>query len=496
MGIFDRFRAAKPVRKTSALESMLSRDGKALEKEARTPVYSGVSTDMAYRQSILPPVDQHYLEQLADRYSHLRTVITRIASQSVAKGWEYHAVGDAGDKEERKMLEKLLRDPTGGNADITATEFFKAMIRQVEVFDDCWVSIVYDRIQGTDGKIVKELWVEDAKQMRFHVDEYGKFKNDEYFDIITRQPLEKGALGEGGFEAEPMAYYYDMGQDEDKIPFARDEIIHFNKYSANARLYGQSPIIGLSKKIETALAIENFQNKIYKLERPPKGFLDIPGHDEESLNRLGEYIAEETRRNPNFVPIISSRGEGTGSGQAKFVPVMPNMDELMMLPYMDRINNDINASYGVMPLVVGQMQGVGGLNSEGEQITIFDRTIRETQQCLEMGFIKPLMKLMEVDTWKIRFNDINERDETKYLNNMNLKAQILTQMQNVGVEMDLDDEGNLVLPQQPEVVRQDFRNSTQESLEAEELKEPQDTWNQQLESYEESLYKNLSNLKK
>ena len=103
---------------------------------------------------------------------------------------------------------------------------------------------------------------------------------------------------------------------------------------------------------------------------------------------------------------------------------------------------------------------------------------------------------MEVDTWKIRFNDINERDETKYLNNMNLKAQILTQMQNVGVEMDLDSDGNLQLPQAPEVVRQDFRNSTQESLEAEELKEPQDTWNQQLESYEESLYKNLSNLKK
>ena len=175
---------------------------------------------------------------------------------------------------------------------------------------------------------------------------------------------------------------------------------------------------------------------------------------------------------------------------------MPNFDELMMLPYMDRINNDINASYGVMPLVVGDMSGVGGLNSEGEQITIFDRTIRETQQCVEMGFLKPLLKLMEVDTWKIRFNDINEKDETKYLNNMNLKAQILTQMQNVGVEMDLDSESNLKLPQQAEVVRQDFLSSSQESLEAEEQKEHLDIWNQQLESSEESLYKNLNNLKK
>ena len=450
MAWYDRLLGRKPVRKRSALEELIERNTANIVKDARTPAYGTSGSNRAFKADILPPVDQNYLEQLADRYSHLRTVITRIASQSVAKGWEYHAVGDAGDEEERKMLEKLLKDPTGGNADITASEFFKAMIRQVEVFDDCWISIVYDRIQGTDGKIVKELWVEDAKQMRFAVDDYGKFKNEEYFDVITRQPLEKGALGEGGFEAEPVAYFYDMGQDEDKIPFARDEIIHFNKYSANARLYGQSPIIGLSKKIETALAIENFQNKIYKLERPPKGFLDIPGHDEESLNRLGEYIAEETRRNPNFVPIISSRGEGS-SGQAKFVPVMPNMDELMALPYMERINNDINAAYGVMPIVTGSTAGVGGLNAEGEQISLFDRTVLETQQCLEMGFLRPLMKLMGIKTWKVKFADINTKNEQQALANMLQKANIITVLNKVGIEATLDKDGNLVLPDKPQV---------------------------------------------
>ena len=490
MGLFDRWRS-KPVRKATGIDAFLEDATAEVSKDARTPVYSGVSTDTAYRQSILPQVDQFYLEQLADRYSHLRTVITRIASQSVAKGWEYQAIGE-GDPEQRKQVETLLRDPTNGSADINGTEFFKAMIRQLEVFDDCWISLVYDRLASEDGsvsgKVVKELWVEDAKHMRFHVDEFGRFVEEEKFDPVTREFMEGTVNPETGVELEYMAYYYES--EDGKIPFARDEIIHFNKYSANARLYGQSPIIGLSKKIETALAIENFQNKIYRLERPPKGFLDVPGHDEESLNRLGEYIAEETRRNPNFVPILSSRD---GGNTAKFVPVMPNMDELMMLPYMDRINNDINASYGVMPLVVGQMQGVGGLNSEGEQITIFDRTIRETQQCLEMGFLKPLLKLMEIDTWKIRFNDINERDETKYLNNMNLKAQILTQMQNVGVEMDLDDEGNLVLPQQPEVVRQDFRNSSQGSQEAEEPKEQQDTWKRQPQSYAELLPESSEN---
>ncbi len=453
MAWYDRILGRKPVRKVSALEEMMVNDTRSLEKEARTPVYSAMGNNASFQDSILPPVDQGYLEQLADRYSHLRTVITRIASQSVAKGWEYHAIGDTGDKEERKILESLLRDPTRGDADISGMELFKAMIRQLEVFDDVWVSVVYDRIEGSEDKIVKQLWVEDAKRMRFHVDEFGRFKDDIYFDTITRKFVEdKNSKTEGDFPAAKMAYYYDQGSEQDDIPFARDEIIHFNKYSASARLYGQSPIIGLSKKIETALAIENFQNKIYKLERPPKGFLDIPGHDEESLNRLGEYIAEETRRNPNFVPIISSRGEGVSAGQAKFVPVMPNMDELMALPYMERINNDINASYGVMPIITGSTAGVGGLNAEGEQINIFDRTILETQNCIEMGFFKPLLKIMGIKTWKVKFGDINVKNEQQHLANMLQKANIITVLNKLGIKATLDKDGNLKLPDEPTVV--------------------------------------------
>jgi hypothetical protein len=453
-------------------------------KEARTPVYSGVSTDLAYKEAILPPVDQSYLELLADRYSHLRTVVTRIASQTVAKEWEYIEVGK-GDPEEKKLLHNILSNPTNGNADITGMEFFKAVIRQLEIFDDCWVSLVYDRVMDGNGeetgKVVKELWVEDAKHMRFYVDGFGKFLDDQMFDPLTREFMAGTHNKDTGTKLVPMAYFYDI--DGEQIPFARDEIIHFNKYSSTARLYGQSPIMGLAKKIETALAIESLQNKVYRLERPPKGFLDIPGHNEESLNRLGEYIAEETRRNPNFIPIISSQD---GSNTAKFVSIMPSFDELMMLPYMDRINADINASYGVMPLVVGDMSGVGGLNSEGEQITIFDRTIRETQRCVELGLIKPLLNLLGIRTWEVRFNDINERNETQYLNNMNLKAQIITQFQNSGIDVDLGEDGELVIPKSSEAVRQDFLKRSQESLEEEEPNEHHSTLTELYETLDQS----------
>jgi len=192
------------------------------------------------------------------------------------------------------------------------------------------------------------------------------------------------------------------------------------------------------------LAIENYQNKLFRLERPPKGFLDIPNLDETALNRLGEYIAEETRRNPNFVPIISS---GEGQSGAKFVTIMPNTSESGMIPYMDKINQDINASYGIMPLAVGDVSGVGGLNAEGEQLSMMDRTITETQRVLTEGFFRPLFDLLKITDWEVVFNDIDERNEQQHLANLQTKANVIAAFQSVGITVDLDEEGELILPE-------------------------------------------------
>ena len=71
---------------------------------------------------------------------------------------------------------------------------------------------------------------------------------------------------------------------------------------------------------------------------------------------------------------------------------------------------------------------------------------------------------MGTTTWTIRFNDINERNETQYPNNMDLKAQIITQFQNSGIDVDLGEDGELVLPKSAEAVRQDFLRRSQETL--------------------------------
>tara|TARA_R110002012_G_scaffold99691_1_gene237849 strand:- start:512 stop:1918 length:1407 start_codon:yes stop_codon:yes gene_type:complete len=444
MGFFDRFRS-KP--KTSRVQAYLDTNQNKLEKEARTPVYDMTpAMGSTGPMRISPIYDLYHIEDLATNYSHLQTVVNRIASQTIAKGYRLEQTVENPSEDQRAIAEQLIMNPSNGDSDITGEEFCKALIRQLEIFDDAWVSVVYDYVKDESGQVlgkqVSQLWVEDSKNMRFNTDNFGKFQDQDLFCPSCRKTASGTACSECGTKLELVAYTFESAEGD--IPFARDEIIHFNKYSSTARLYGQSPIIGLSKKIETALAIEAYQNKLFRLERPPKGFLDIPNLDETALNRLGEYIAEETRRNPNFVPIISS---GEGQSGAKFVTIMPNQAEGAMIPYMDKINQDINASYGVMPLAVGDVSGVGGLNAEGEQLSMMDRTIAETQAILVKGFFDPLLDLLKITDWEIVFNDIDERNEQLYLANLRAKADVIAAFQGVGITVDLDEEGELILPE-------------------------------------------------
>ena len=69
---------------------------------------------------------------------------------------------------------------------------------------------------------------------------------------------------------------------------------------------------------------------------------------------------------------------------------------------------------------------------------------------------------------------------------MNLKAQIITQFQNSGIDVDLGEDGELVLPKSAEAVRQDFLRRSQESLEEEGPNEHLSTLTELYETSEQS----------
>jgi hypothetical protein len=59
---------------------------------------------------------------------------------------------------------------------------------------------------------------------------------------------------------------------------------------------------------------------------------------------------------------------------------------------------------------------------------------------------------MGIKTWKVKFADINVKNEQQHLANMLQKANIITVLNKLGIKATLDKEGNLVLPDEPTVV--------------------------------------------
>ena len=423
-----------------------------LQKSARTPVYDeqGYSWQRDKKKLMEPKVDQRYLEYLALNYSHLASVIDRLASQTTREGWVLEPRVDNPSEDQKEFLKNLLNDPTSGEADITGIELLKAIVRDIEIFDDAWVSIVYDYLKdefgGIMGRKIKQLWVEDPKKMRFKTDRYGRFQMEEKFCPQCRNEGGGMACKNCGTQLVPIAYVHldTVGDKQKEIPFARDEIIHFNKHASAARLYGESPIVGLAKKIETGLAIENYQNKLFRLERAPKGILNIPGFDFEGLSEFTEYMQEQTAANPNYVPIVST--EGRRADEIQYIHMMSGNAENKMLAYIDRINQDINAAYGLMPLAVADFRDTAGLYSEREQITMIDRTLHDTQSTLELGFFEPLCRLCNITDWRVEMTVDGDRQENQRLRNLQIKGDVMAGFAEMGIQIGIDADERLIFP--------------------------------------------------
>ena len=59
---------------------------------------------------------------------------------------------------------------------------------------------------------------------------------------------------------------------------------------------------------------------------------------------------------------------------------------------------------------------------------------------------------MGIKTWKVKFADINVKNEQQALANMLQKANIITVLNKVGIKATMDKDGNLVLPEETAVV--------------------------------------------
>ena len=105
---------------------------------------------------------------------------------------------------------------------------------------------------------------------------------------------------------------------------------------------------------------------------------------------------------------------------------------------------------------------------------MMDKTIIETQQVIKHGFFDALCKLMNITDWEITFNPVDERNEQQYLQNLTQKLEIIRGFQELGIVIDMDDEGELILPE--DGIKEELSES-QQSQEVAEQSEPHSMFN-------------------
>ncbi len=169
-----------------------------------------------------------------------------------------------------------------------------------------------------------------------------------------------------------------VSRDKDGLLYyGKDEIYHVKRWSHNEG-YGVPPTYAIWGKVMTLMKMDRFMLDAYSLQRSPKALLILRGKIE-SVRRSWLQLMTEARGNPNMIYPLVIEGEDNQKRVMEYQPLDLKPEEMQWIDNITAFRTQVGLFYGVQPLF-SQGPGGGGLNNEGLQITVTNRTIRESQR--------------------------------------------------------------------------------------------------------------------
>lgn len=134
---------------------------------------------------------------------------------------------------------------------------------------------------------------------------------------------------------------------------------------------------------------------------------------------------------------------GTESNTAPEVQVVDMMTDEILGQSQDlrkEYKTDIRASYGLTDVQDSELEQTGGLNAEGLQLEVNDRSIASSHQDMQEGPLRKLMKVMGWDEWRIKFVDPKREEEE--LSTLD-KARAIQLLKQADVDFEIEDDGGI-----------------------------------------------------
>lgn len=287
------------------------------------------------------------------------------------------------------------------------------------IIDDGYMIFKY--IYGLDNngeiktKELKEILRNDPRNMGLVINSYDEpGKNDDGVELRTC-PEHRDELIEGEHRcprcgAQTYKVYYFGTRGTQKVYYFKDEVVHRSKFRPS-KTYGFPPVITCWQKTRTLAFMDTYIMDLYVNQRPPKAGLFFKTSNEEALTKMWGSAQQQAEEKPNLPIVMGINDETAGGDFVKFINFMEPLSELQHTEMRNEYRQQIGAIYGVEPIFQNDMSNSGGLNNEGQQITVTNRAVQTDQAIFNLHFFPKVIEALGAKGWHLSLNPSEEQDE-------------------------------------------------------------------------------------
>jgi hypothetical protein len=351
------------------------------------------------------------------------------------------------DPVQKKMLEPFLLQ--ANKAEQTLLEVFEEDEDDFNTVDDAYLVFLKDYFIGPGGVFgkVQEIMRGDPSRFRIVSDISGRRGGKWWVCIVHR-----------GDVMEPEAYNKDPRCSICGLPcqevhyvettpggitpakyYIEGEVVHASKYEPS-RLYGIPPMFSVYIVARTIQLMDLYTEEYYEKGRL-KGLLGIATENKVELKKWWDETMTRLRNDPHYVPLIAlDVGPDNKRSRMEFVRLVDNMDELKFQEHRRMLKEEIAGLFGVNLIFLADTSTSGGLNNEGLQITVTDRTVEWGQSIYHDQFFPKILEYLNITDWKLKLKPSKETDEMAELERFDLRVDTAGKLQQMGYTIELRDD--------------------------------------------------------
>lgn len=235
-----------------------------------------------------------------------------------------------------------------------------------------------------------------------------------------------------------QAFYYQV-IDGNKYYYGRDEFVVKSKFRKGKR-GGYPPTLTVWLKARTLLFMDKLMMDSYEKQRTAKMILLVKTGNPDDFEKVWEKELDKVEENPNHVPVLTVPDETAGGEFAKKIELMASPSDMKFMEVRDDMRRSIGAFYGVSPIFQNDVSTSGGLNNEGLQITVTNRTVEYDQYLHNTYYIPAWVKALGKEGVVVRLNPSEEQDEMARLEREALTLQNGQMAVSLGLQAEYDEE--------------------------------------------------------